>query len=151
VLPVAGRQTQPYQDGDALLLGTDLKKDRAVLEAAYDDSIGLTAAFDLNILARINRELGGAFDLRKFRHRATYDERAGRVEMHLESLVDQVVPIRALPLDVAFAAGETIHTESSYKFSRDDVRRLASDAGFTLEHVWTDAGERFACNLLRCA
>jgi L-histidine Nalpha-methyltransferase len=137
--------------GDALLLGTDLKKERGTLEAAYDDSIGLTAAFDLNILARVNRELGGAFDTRTFRHRATYDERAGRVEMHLESLVDQVVPIRALPLDVAFTAGETIHTESSYKFSRDDVRRLANGAGFELEHMWMDAGERFACNLLRCA
>jgi dimethylhistidine N-methyltransferase len=135
---------------DALLLGTDLKKDRVALEAAYDDSIGLTAAFDLNVLARINRELGGRFDTRAFRHRANYNEAAGRVEMHLVSTVDQVVPISSLSLDVEFVRGESIHTEYSYKFSRDDVQHLASGAGFELQHVWTDAAGRFACNLLRC-
>ena len=135
---------------DALLLGTDLKKDRVVLEAAYDDPIGLTAAFDLNILARINRELGGHFDPRAFSHRAVYDESAGRVEMHLTSRGAQKVAIDALSLTVRFEAGETIHTESSYKFSLDDVARLARDAGFTLERSWTDSGSRFACNLLRC-
>ncbi|MDQ6766780.1 MAG: L-histidine N(alpha)-methyltransferase [Candidatus Eremiobacteraeota bacterium] len=139
------------EPGDALLLGTDLKKDRAVLEAAYDDPIGVTAAFDLNILARINRELGGEFELRAFRHRAVYNEAAGRVEMHLVSTVHQVVPIRALALDVSFAADETIHTESSYKFSPDDLERLAHDAGFDLQRSWTDAANRFACSLLRCA
>jgi len=135
---------------DALLLGADLKKDPATLEAAYDDAIGLTVAFNLNILARINRELGGRFNLRAFRHRAVYNEPDGRVEMHIVSTVDQVVPIESLRLDVSFSQGETIHTESSYKFSRDDIHRLAHDAGFELQHVWTDAKQRFACHLLRC-
>ncbi len=135
---------------DALLLGTDLKKDRALLEAAYDDSIGLTAAFNLNILARINRELGGHFDLRTFAHQARYDELAGRIEMHIASRVAQTVSIDNLQLQVSFAAGETIHTESSYKFSRTDVDHLAREAGFALEHSWTDSNARFGCNLLRC-
>ena len=136
--------------GDALLLGTDLKKDRRVLEAAYDDAIGLTAAFDRNLLGRINRELGGHFDLRTFRHLARYDEALGRVEMHLESTVAQLVGIDALSFEVDFAAGETIHTESSYKFAREDVQQLAEATGFALEHAWTDPQGRFACNLLRC-
>lgn len=135
---------------DALLLGADLKKDRATLEAAYDDTIGLTAAFNLNILARINRELGGRFNVRSFRHRAVYNEEYGRVESHLVSTIDQVVTIDALSLDVSFSQGESIHTESSYKFSRDDVERLARDAGFELQYLWTDAEQRFACHLLRC-
>jgi L-histidine Nalpha-methyltransferase len=135
---------------DALLLGADLKKDRATLEAAYDDPIGLTGAFNLNILARVNRELGGRFDLRSFRHRAVYDEVHGRVEMHLMSAADQVVTIENLSLDVSFVQGETIHTESSYKFSRDDIERLARDAGFELQSLWTDGEWRFACHLLRC-
>jgi L-histidine Nalpha-methyltransferase len=134
---------------DALLLGTDLKKDRAVLEAAYDDELGVTAAFDLNILARINRELGGQFSLRQFRHRAVYNEAAGRVEMHLESLVDQMVRIEKLDVSIPFRAGEMIHTESSYKFSLDEIDRLANSAGFDLEHSWFDSARRFACNLLR--
>lgn len=137
--------------GDALLLGTDLKKDRATLEAAYDDSLGVTASFNLNVLARINRELGGGFDLSGFRHHAFYNEREGRVEMHLRSVHDQIVRIEALSLDVAFIAGETIHTESSYKFSGDDVKALAQASGFGLERAWIDAAGRFGCNLLRCA
>lgn len=136
---------------DALLLGTDLKKDPRVLEAAYDDSIGLTAAFNRNILARINRELGGRFDIASFAHRARYDREAGRIEMHLQSLTDQRVAIESLPLTVSFTTGETIHTESSYKFSLDDVARLAESAGFTLAQSWSDQAGRFACNLLRCA
>jgi L-histidine N-alpha-methyltransferase len=135
---------------DALLLGADLKKDRATLEAAYDDAIGLTAAFNLNILARVNRELRGRFDLHAFRHRAVYNEPDGRVEMHIVSAVDQVVPIDDLSLNVSFSQGESIHTESSYKFSRDDIDRLGRDASFELEHVWTDSEQRFACHLLRC-
>jgi len=135
---------------DALLLGADLKKDRATLEAAYDDVIGLTAAFNLNIVARINRELGGHFNVRSFRHRAVYNEEHGRVEMHVVSTTDQVVAIDALSLDVSFSQGESIHTESSYKFSRDDVAHLARAAGFELQNVWTDAKQRFACHLLRC-
>jgi len=138
------------EPGDALLLGADLKKNRATLEAAYDDAIGLTGAFNLNILARINRELRGRFKVRSFRHRAVYNEEHGRVEMHLVSTTDQVVAIDALPLHVSFSQGESIHTESSYKFSRDDVERLARNAGFELQYVWSDAEHRFACHLLRC-
>jgi L-histidine Nalpha-methyltransferase len=137
--------------GDALLLGTDLKKDRATLEAAYADALGVTAAFNLNILARVNRELGGHFDLGTFGHRAFYDETAGRVEMHLVSARDQRVAIDALSLDLSFVAGETIWTESSYKFSNEDVVRLARASGFELEREWTDGQNRFACSLLRCA
>ena len=135
---------------DTLLLGADLKKERAALEAAYDDPIGLTAAFNLNILARVNRELGGAFNLRAFRHRAVYNEPDGRVEMHIVSTVEQVVTIATLSLDVSFSQGESIHTESSYKFSRDDIHRLARDAGFELQNLWADEKHRFACHLLRC-
>jgi L-histidine Nalpha-methyltransferase len=137
--------------GDALLLGTDRKKDRAMLEAAYADALGVTAAFNLNILSRINRELGGHFDLHGFSHRAFYDEAAGRVEMHLVSQSTQRVAVDMLGLDVSFIAGETIWTESSYKFSNDDILRMAQESGFALERVWSDSQARFACNLLRCA
>jgi dimethylhistidine N-methyltransferase len=142
---------EALRSSDALLLGTDLKKDPAMLEAAYDDAIGLTAAFNRNILARINRELGGHFDLATFAHRARYNREAGRIEMHLESLTDQTIAIDTLSLRVSFASGETIHTESSYKFSPHDIERLARDAGFTLARSWTDEAGRFACNLLRCS
>jgi L-histidine Nalpha-methyltransferase len=135
--------------GDALLVGTDLKKDPGVLQAAYDDELGVTAAFNANILARINRELGGHFILHQFRHRALYNDRASRIEMHLESLLDQTVNIDELDLEVTLHAGETIHTESSYKFSLDDVARMARESGFMLDHSWTDKQRRFASNLLR--
>ena len=135
--------------GDALLLGTDLKKDPRMLEAAYGDATGVTAAFDLNILGRINRELGGHFDLASFKHLARYDADAGRVEMHLESTASQKVAIETLGMEVSFRARETIHTESSYKFSLDDIRAIAHDAGLELECSWTDRADRFACNLLR--
>jgi dimethylhistidine N-methyltransferase len=135
---------------DALLLGTDLKKDTAQLEAAYDDALGVTAAFNLNMLARINRELSGNFDLRSFCHRAAYNEAESRIEMHLESNRDQIISIDGLDLEVSFARGETIHTESAYKFSPEDVSRLAQSSGFTLERSWLDARGQFACNLLRC-
>ncbi len=135
---------------DVLLLGTDLKKDRAVLEAAYDDALGITAAFNLNVIERINRDLNGTFELRSFTHRAFYNEAASRIEMHIVSTRDQQVKIGALDLDVSFTAGETIHTESSYKFSLDDIRALASRSGFSLERALMDAQNRFACNLLYC-
>jgi L-histidine Nalpha-methyltransferase len=134
--------------GDVLLLGTDLKKNRSVLEAAYDDELGVTAAFNANVLARINRELGGHFILHQFRHRALYNDAASRIEMHLESLVNQEVNIDKLDLHITLDAGETIHTESSYKFSMDDVARMASGSGFVLDHSWTDKQHRFASNLL---
>jgi L-histidine N-alpha-methyltransferase len=134
--------------GDGLLLGTDLKKEEEVLLAAYDDALGVTSAFNLNLLVRINRELGGQIDLATFRHRARYDRQKGRIEMHLESRRDQIVSLRGLGLDIGFAAGETIHTESSYKFDREQIADLAARTGFELRRTWTDGDRRFGSHLL---
>jgi uncharacterized SAM-dependent methyltransferase len=130
--------------GDALFLGADLRKPRAILEPAYDDPLGVTAAFNLNLLARINRELGGHFPLDAFRHRAFYDETLGRIEMHLASVRAQRVPIDTLELEIEFAEGETIHTESSYKHDDATLAALAAACGFTIERQWTDARRWFA-------
>lgn len=134
--------------GDAFLLGVDLKKPEDVLIPAYDDPLGVTAAFNLNLLARINRELGGEFDLRSFRHRARYDSALGRIEMHLESLRKQTVAIPGAGLEVRFEAGETIHTESSYKFDLGQIEALAAGAGMELRRSWFDRARRFSSNLL---
>jgi dimethylhistidine N-methyltransferase len=136
------------RDGDALLLGADLKKDAATLEAAYDDPLGVTAAFNLNLLARINRELRADFSPRGFRHVAVYDEVEGRVEMHLESLADQRVHIHALGLDVHFGEGERVHTENSYKYDPAGLAALAASAGFRLARTWLDGRQSFGSNLL---
>ena len=136
------------QKGDALLLGADLKKDPAVLEAAYNDALGVTSAFNLNVLARINRELDGTFDLRAFRHRAFYNAAMGRIEIYIESLMKQRVRIEKLDLDVEFDAGELIHTENSYKYDMHGIRELAAATGFTLSRTWLDSQERFSSNLL---
>ena len=137
--------------GDALLLGADLKKDPAILEAAYNDSLGVTSAFNLNVLARINRELGGSFDLRAFRHHAFYNEAMGRIEIYIESLVDQKVRIDKLDLEAEFAAGELIHTENSYKYDIAGIARLAGETGFECSRSWYDSQERFSSNLLLAA
>jgi L-histidine N-alpha-methyltransferase len=134
--------------GEGFLLGVDLKKPESVLIPAYDDALGVTAAFNLNLLVRINRELGGEFDLGAFRHKAVYNPREGRMEMHLESRRAQTVAIRSLGVEVPFAAGETIHTESSYKFDREQIAALAADTGFEVRKTWTDSEGRFASNLL---
>lgn len=134
--------------GEAFLLGLDLKKSEDVLIPAYDDPLGVTAAFNLNLLGRINRELGGQFDLASFRHRALYNREAGRIEMHLESRRAQTVAIRSLETEVPFEAGETIHTESSYKFDLDQVAALARETGFELRRTWTDSAGWFSSNLL---
>jgi len=131
-------------EGDALFLGADLRKSRAILEPAYDDPLGVTAAFNLNLLARINRELGGHFALDAFRHRAFYDEAAGRIEMHLVSTRAQSVRIDALDLEIAFADGESIHTESSYKHDASTLESLAQRTGFRIEQRWTDSRGWFA-------
>jgi len=133
---------------DSLLLGTDLEKERFIVEPAYDDPQGVTAAFNLNVLARINRELGGYFDLRRFRHVAEYNVAEHRVEISLESTEAQTVRIEALGLDIAFAKGERIHTENSYKFTRAMIEDLATGAGFHLHESWTDPAEWFALSLL---
>jgi L-histidine N-alpha-methyltransferase len=134
--------------GEGFLVGVDLKKSKSVLIPAYDDGLGVTAAFNLNLLVRINRELGGEFDLRAFRHRAIYNQREERIEMRLESRRDQTVAIRELGIEVPFARRETIHTESSYKFDREKIAALAAETGFELSETWTDSGQRFASNLL---
>jgi L-histidine Nalpha-methyltransferase len=133
--------------GGALLIGVDLRKDVAVLEAAYNDAAGVTAAFNKNILARINRELGGKFDLDAFRHFAAYNREAGRIEMHLVSVADQEVAVGGHC--VHFRAGESIRTECSYKYTVPGFAGLARGAGFRVEQVWTDPDEWFSVQLLR--
>lgn len=135
--------------GDTFLLGADLKKAKAVLDAAYNDRLGITAAFNLNLLERINRELGGHFDIRAFRHRAFYSEEEGRIEMHLVSLREQSVTIEALNLEVTFGEGETIHTENSYKYDETDLARLAAESGFDIAATFTDPRRWFADVLMR--
>lgn len=134
--------------GDALLLGTDLKKSRDILEPAYDDSLGVTAAFNLNVLNHINRELNADFDISSFKHVAFYDEDLGRVEMHLESLKEQTVFIGDLGLEVRFTEGERIHTEDSYKYDSEGLANLARRTGFQLGQSWLDGESYFSDNLL---
>jgi L-histidine Nalpha-methyltransferase len=124
--------------GDALLLGTDLAKDRKTLLDAYDDAAGVTAAFNKNVLVRINRELGGNFNPQLFRHRARWNEECSRVEMHLESLITQIVFLPALDIQVRLGRAETIHTENSYKFTDEQVDALLRRTGFEIVHRWTD-------------
>ncbi len=133
---------------DRLLVGIDLRKDRGILEAAYDDARGVTAAFNLNLLQRINNELGGDFDVTHFRHRAVYDEDAGRIEMYLDSVARQTVRIAALDLQAGFDSGEAIHTEHSYKYSLAEIEALATAAGLRGERQWFDEQRRFSLNLL---
>jgi dimethylhistidine N-methyltransferase len=133
----------------AMLIGVDLKKDARVLHAAYNDAKGVTAAFNLNLLARINRELGGNFRLQRFAHYAFYNPALGRIEMHLVSLAAQRVDIGAHRF--AFEAGESIHTENSYKYSVAEFRALAKSAGFRGERVWLDPKRRFALHGLVAA
>ncbi|MDR3638902.1 MAG: L-histidine N(alpha)-methyltransferase [Isosphaeraceae bacterium] len=124
---------------DRFLLGADLDKDPAVLEAAYDDAQGVTAAFNLNLLARINRELGGNFDLDRFAHQARYDPQRRRIEMHLVSLASQTVTVPGARVTATFAEGESIHTENSHKYTPDGLRAMAAAAGLEEEAAWTDA------------
>jgi dimethylhistidine N-methyltransferase len=126
----------------AMLVGVDLKKDANLLHAAYNDSRGVTAAFNLNLLVRINRELDGDFDLRRFRHYAFYNASLGRVEMHLVSLVKQQVRVARSRFE--FDAGETIHTENSCKYSVEEFRVLAAEAGFRGAKVWRDRRRLFS-------
>lgn len=133
--------------GALLIVGVDLEKDRARLEAAYDDAAGVTAQFNLNLLARMNRELGADFDLRRFRHRAFYNPALHRIEMHLVSTVAQQV--RFGGTTIGFAAEETIHTENSYKYSLERFGSLAASAGWRSERVWTDEEKLFSVHALR--
>ena len=137
--------------GDALLLGADLKKDAAALEAAYNDPLGVTRAFIVNELARINRELGANFDLWAFGLRSVYNQSTGRIEVYLESLRDQTVDLHELNMTVQFAAGERIHMENAYKFDLESLRELGVRSGFDLERQWLDGKNRFSSNLFRAA
>ena len=133
--------------GDALLLGADLKKDRETLERAYNDSLGVTRAFILNQLARINREFGSDFDLWAFGLRSVYNDREGRIDVYLESLRDQSVNIPGLDLAITFSAGERIHMENAYKYDLEELSSMAERTGFVLEQTWFDEAKRFSSNL----
>ncbi|HXW72604.1 MAG TPA: L-histidine N(alpha)-methyltransferase [Methylocella sp.] len=129
-----------------LLIGVDLKKDPQILVRAYNDRAGVTAAFNLNLLARINRELGGTFDLEGFRHRAVYEPREGRIEMHLVSLKNQTVQIG--DMSFRFRREEMIHTENSYKYTVGEFQDLARQAGWRPSRFFTDAAQHFSVHEL---
>ncbi|MEQ8281326.1 MAG: L-histidine N(alpha)-methyltransferase [Parvibaculum sp.] len=133
--------------GATMIVGVDLIKNEDTLRAAYDDAAGVTAAFNLNLLRRINRDLGGSFDLSRFRHEARWNTELSRIEMHLVSLREQdvVVGRRSFP----FRAGETIHTENSHKYSLEGFRDLAAEAGYETIDVWTDESRLFSVHALR--
>jgi len=130
-----------------MLIGVDLKKDRAILERAYNDRAGLNAAFNLNLLERINRELDGNLEIARFEHLAFYSEEKGRMELYLKSLADQTATIAGRRFQ--FAEGERIHTENSYKYAIPEFHALAARAGFTAVHTWTDPGELFSVHYFR--
>jgi dimethylhistidine N-methyltransferase len=132
--------------GGRLIVGIDLKKDVDTLIRAYDDKSGVTAAFNLNLLTRINRELSGSFDVSSFQHRALYNREEGRIEMHIVSTKDQYVRILGRP--IRFRKGETIHTENSYKYSVHQFQDLAKVAGWTARQVWLDARKLFSVHEL---
>jgi dimethylhistidine N-methyltransferase len=133
--------------GDSLLLGVDLIKPPPMLMAAYDDALGVTAAFNKNVLLRLNRELGADFTLSQFRHVARYNEGHDRIEMHLESAIDQCVSIPSIPMRVHLRAGETIWTEASHKFEAGEIVDMGRRAGFRCTEQWLDAEWPFAENL----
>lgn len=139
---------QVLKGGDALLLGADLKKDKSTLEAAYNDDLGVTAAFSRNLLVRINRELDADFYLPAFRHRAVFNEVDSRIEIYVESLRAQTVSLRKLGLQVELGEGELIHTENSYKYDLQRIRKLAEETGFQCDRTWLDERKRFSSNLL---
>jgi L-histidine N-alpha-methyltransferase len=134
--------------GDSLLVGTDLVKPERDLLLAYDDPLGVTAAFNRNLLVRVNRELGADFDVAAFQHRALWNAAQSRVEMHLVAARAQHVHIPGASLDVAFDAGETIWTESSYKYHPEDVVRMLERAGFRLAEQWLSDADGFALTLV---
>jgi len=137
--------------GDTLLLGADLVKPVAELQLAYDDPLGVTAAFNRNVLARMNSELGADFDLSAFRHRAVWNPRFSRIEMHLVSTRAQVVHVPLAGLTAAFESGEWIWTESSYKFEPAGVKGMGEEAGFRTHAQWIDPEARFALTLFEVA
>lgn len=143
------RIRRSLRSGDALLLGTDFAKSPKVLLPAYNDAQGVTAAFNKNILARLNRELDADFDLDGFRHIALWNKQCSRMEMHLESVSSQHVFLPMLDMDVTFAAGERIHTENSYKYTMELVETILRESGFKLETSWQDRQKWFGVHLAR--
>jgi dimethylhistidine N-methyltransferase len=143
---ILARFAERLGPGGWLLIGVDLKKDHHILHAAYNDVAGVTAAFNLNLLTRINRELDGSFDLDGFRHRAVYNTDAGRIEMYLMSRHTQVASVAGRTF--RFRAGESIHTENSYKYSLPEFSRLAVSAGYRPAAVWCDSAGLFSVHLL---
>ncbi len=139
LLSAVARRLSP---GDSLLLGADRRKDPAVLIPAYDDSAGITAAFDLHLLERLNTELGADFDLSRWKHTARWNDAESRIEMHLVSRVDQTVHVPGIGV-LAFEAGESIHTESSAKYTRPRIEALLRASGYEIVRVFTDAEDRF--------
>jgi len=135
------------EDGK-LLIGVDLKKHNHILHAAYNDAQQVTAAFNLNLLERMNRELEADFDVELFEHQAYFNDDAGRIEMHLMSRIDQTISVAGAQVD--FTAGETLHTESSYKYSIKEFQALAEASGFVADQVWTDEQQLFSVHCLRC-
>jgi L-histidine Nalpha-methyltransferase len=135
---------QTLRPGDVFALGTDLVKPRAAMEIAYADPVGVTAAFNRNLLARVNRELGGNFDLDAFAHRAIWNDAESRVEMHLLATRSQRVRVAAADLEFTIAAGETIWTESSYKFRPEGICEMLAAAGFRVQDQWVDPVDPFA-------
>ena len=136
---------------DALLLGADLVKPARQLHLAYDDPLGVTAAFNRNLLVRINRDLHADFDLREFEHEAVWNPSESRVEMHLRARRAQHVRIPDAELEISFESGESIWTESSYKYRPDQVAALLADAGFRVSRQWIDSGDAFALTLAEAA
>jgi len=143
------RVREALRPGDTLLLGVDLAKDIPTLLAAYDDVVGVTAEFNLNMLVRLNRELDANFNLRAFRHKAIWDAVHSRIEIYIESLSAQKVNVRALGLKVEFATGERIHTENSYKYVPGQAERMLEKAGFAPAGCWTDPEKWFTVCLGR--
>jgi dimethylhistidine N-methyltransferase len=141
------RVAQLLGQGGVLLIGVDLKKDLHRLNAAYNDAQGITAAFNLNLLVRINRELEANFDLSGFEHHAFYNESLGRIEMHLVSNTSQTVKVEGKSFN--FAKGESIHTESSYKYTEEEFHQLAAKADFQSKQVWVDSSQLFSVHCLR--
>jgi dimethylhistidine N-methyltransferase len=137
-----GRIAEGLDGDDGLLIGVDLKKDVDVLEAAYNDAEGVTAAFNKNLLRRMNRELDATFDLDRFEHWSFWNEEEGCMESHLRSTTDQTVTVAGEPF--SFEEGETIHTEYSYKYTLDEFADLVGEAGFSVEQVWTDERDYFS-------
>jgi dimethylhistidine N-methyltransferase len=134
--------------GDLFLIGLDLVKDSSILESAYNDSAGVTATFNLNVLSRINDELDADFDLDTFTHYSVYNEKSQRIEMYLKSLVNQSIVISKSGTTISLRKDELIHTEYSHKFKLSQINSLFEDAGFVVNHTWCDEKKHFSLTLL---